>query len=151
MLEPLILSYMFWMPCFSPVTPFPCVSISEVYIDLSSSLPILFSTVWRLLMKSLNAFFIHYCAPVLPSEFNLILPYSFYISIESSQVAYIVSFSCLENLCCSYFQYSVIFLFRHLYCIWIQPCWFLCLLAVHFFMLSDWLILLLVLKLGHIL
>lgn len=96
------------MPSFSPATPFPCVSVWEIYIDLSSSLPILFSTVSRLLMKSLNAFFIHSCAPALLSEFNSILPYSFYISTESSRVAYVVSFSCLENLCCSYFQYCVI-------------------------------------------
>ena len=149
MLEPLMLSYFFWMPCFSPATPFPCVSVGEIYIDLSSSPPILFSTVSRLLKKSLNAFFIHYCAPALLSEFNVILPHSFHISSESSQVAYIFSFSCLENLFCSYFQYSVIcfnicavFEFNHVGFFVYWQC--------IFFMLSDWLILLLVLKLGHI-
>ena len=95
-------------------------------------------------MKSLNAFFIYYCAPALPSEFDLILSYSFYISTESSQVAYLFSISCLENLFCSYFQYSVI-------------CFNICAIfkSNHvdffvywqyiFFMISDWFILLLML------
>lgn len=127
-----IVLHVFECPVFHLQPLSLCFSLGKFILTYLPSLPILFSTVSRLLMKSLNAFFIHYCAPALFSEFNLILPYSFYISIESSRVAYIVSFSLFRNLCCSYFQYSVICL-EHLYCIWIQPCWFLCLLAVHFF------------------
>ena len=137
------------MPCSSPAPPFLVFQFGK-FILTYPPVHRYFSQLcqdywWNLSMHSLST------TVLLPCPQNLIwffLIVSVFLLKVLRWLTYF-SISCLENLFCSYFQYSVIcfnicavFKSNHVdfFVYW----------QYIFFMISDWFILLLMLKLGHI-